>query len=135
MAEGLLALLGHDEGDPKVVAAREDASALGDLVETLARARSDRKLTQTDVAVEMGTTQSAISNFERTGGDPKISTILRYARAIGAKIKFVAVFDQSTTSCDKPDRVPARAAQAGAGAGALDGPIYLAASHIRVAAQ
>lgn len=34
----------------------------------------------------METTQSAVSDFERLGGDPKLSTIQRYARAVGVRL-------------------------------------------------
>lgn len=132
MPEGLFALLGYDEADPKVAAAREDASELSDLIETLTRARHDRGLTQKAVAHEMETTQSAVSNFERIGGDPKISTILRYARAIGAAVQFVVTFNRQGQ--DAPTHVPVRAAQAGQSS--FDGPLYLDANRqIRVAAQ
>lgn len=93
MASGLLALLGVDENDPKVAAGRGVAEQLASLVETLVHARRDMKLTQSDVAEAMETTQSAVSNFERIGGDPKFSTILRYAYAIGAKVHFKVNFD------------------------------------------
>jgi DNA-binding XRE family transcriptional regulator len=85
----LLKLLGHDERDPQVAGARRDASVLSNVIHSLVRARVARHLKQEDVAVAMGTTQSAISNFERTGGDPKISTVLRYARAVGVRVTFV----------------------------------------------
>ncbi|MEU0512568.1 helix-turn-helix transcriptional regulator [Amycolatopsis sp. NPDC006125] len=93
MAGKLLALLGIDENDRRVAAGRQVAGQLADVVETLVRARHHRKLTQSAVAEEMETTQSAVSNFERIGGDPKFSTILRYAHAIGAKVHFKVSFD------------------------------------------
>ncbi len=89
MSNRLLESLGFDKDDPKVRAAREDATLLANLIETLVRARVERRLTQEHVAAVMATTQSSVSNFERVGGDPKLSTILRYARAVGARVQFV----------------------------------------------
>jgi transcriptional regulator with XRE-family HTH domain len=82
-----LAGLGFDRDDPQVVAAMEDAEAHMRLVETLVGIREGRKLKQKIVAERMGTTQSRVSNFERIGGDPRLSTILRYARAVDAKVR------------------------------------------------
>jgi DNA-binding XRE family transcriptional regulator len=82
--------LGLDPHDPEVVAAEEDTNTHMDLIETLVTIRNHRKLTQADVAVRMGTTQSRVSNFERLGGDPRLTTIFRYARAVGAKVRMNA---------------------------------------------
>lgn len=82
-----LAELGFDRDDPQVAAAVEDAEAHMRLVETLVAVREGRKLKQKVVAKRMGTTQSRVSNFERIGGDPRLSTILRYARAVDAKVR------------------------------------------------
>lgn len=107
MSSRLLESLGFDKDDPKVRAVREDAAVLANLIETLVRARLERKLTQEHVAAAMDTTQSAVSNFERVGGDPKLSTILRYARAIGARVQFV------TSLANGVRLVPARTASSG----------------------
>lgn len=82
-----MADLGFDVEDPKVAAALEDAEAHMRLVETLVSVRKNRKLRQRVVADRMETTQSRVSNFERVGGDPRLSTILRYARAVDAKVR------------------------------------------------
>ncbi len=87
----LLADFGIDPDDPEVVGAAEDTAAHMDLIETLVGLRTDSKLTQIAVAARMGTTQSRVSNFERIGGDPRLSTILRYARAVGAKVRMTPV--------------------------------------------
>ena len=82
-----MAELGFDAADPKVAAALEDAEAHMRLVEALVSIRKNRKLRQRVVADRMETTQSRVSNFERVGGDPRLSTILRYARAVDAKVR------------------------------------------------
>jgi transcriptional regulator with XRE-family HTH domain len=62
--------------------ARADSSLLNDLV----RMRKDKGLTQQIVAERMNRDKSAVSNFERLGIDPHLSTIRRYAAAIGAAV-------------------------------------------------
>lgn len=55
-----------------------------DLVET----RKQRKLTQQQVADLLGVEQATISSFEDINNDPKLSTIVRYAHAVGATIAY-----------------------------------------------
>ena len=45
-------------------------------------------MTQQDVADKLGITQSAVSQFESFGGNPRMMTVLAYALAIGAKLNF-----------------------------------------------
>lgn len=93
MGNDLLALLAVDENDPQVASGQAVAAELADLIESLVRARRDCGITQQDIAEAMETTQSVISNFERIGGDPKFSTIARYAHAIGGQLNARIVFD------------------------------------------
>lgn len=86
MPDDLLTELGIDLDDAEVVADRADAAELGDLVESLVRLRRELGLRQKDVARIIGSTQSAVSDFERIGGDPRLTTIQRYARALGARV-------------------------------------------------
>lgn len=111
MGSKLLGLLGYDEQDPQVAAGRKHGAAIARLIETLVRARERLGLRQVQVAKAMGTTQSAISNFERVGGDPKMSTVLRYADAIGADVQFMVIFPANGAKA--PARITAQAAQAG----------------------
>lgn len=83
----LLSELGFDPDDQHVVETREDVVALMDLVYRLVELRKEAGLTQAQVAARMGTTQSAVSDFERLGGDPRQSTIQRYARAVDARLE------------------------------------------------
>ncbi len=56
---------------------------------------------QKQVAQAMETTQSAVSDFERLGGDPRLTTIMRYARAVGMAVATKAhVVDASGPSRD-----------------------------------
>lgn len=52
----------------------------------LRKLRKERKLKQTDVAARMGVERSQIAALEGGYYDTRISTILRYADAIGARV-------------------------------------------------
>lgn len=82
----LAGLLGIDLDDPRTSAAVSDQDAVMMLVETLVRHRKACRITQKQVAQAMETTQSAVSDFERLGGDPRLTTIMRYARAVGMAV-------------------------------------------------
>lgn len=81
----LLANLGLED-DAATHEAWEDADSIARLIRTLVGIRNDKKLTQAQIAEAMGTTQSAVSDLERTAGDPRLSTVQRYARAAGVKV-------------------------------------------------
>ncbi|MDG2261774.1 MAG: helix-turn-helix transcriptional regulator, partial [Actinomycetota bacterium] len=49
--------------------------------------RKERGLSQTEVAADMGTSQSAVARLE-SGADVRLSTLERYASAIGATVTF-----------------------------------------------
>lgn len=57
------------------------------LVHELIELRHARRLSQTDVAAAMGTSQSAVARIE-SGADVRLTTLGRYASAIGASIQF-----------------------------------------------
>lgn len=137
MATGLISLLGLDENDPKVAAGKKVAAQLADTVEKLFRARRDCGLTQAEVAERMETTQSAVSNFERIGGDPKLSTILRYAHAIGAQVHIGVSFNgHSSVTTSQSTRVTARSSEAGMPSVVYPSGVYVAADRpIMVAAR
>ncbi|WP_433254011.1 helix-turn-helix domain-containing protein [Streptosporangium sp. CA-135522] len=79
-------LLGIDLDDPEVRRESEAIERDMRLIETLVRLRRARGLTQAQVAERMGRSQPAVSDFERLGGDPHLSTIRRYALAVGADV-------------------------------------------------
>lgn len=56
------------------------------LILALARRRDALGLTQAEVARRMGTSQSAVTRLENGGVDPRLSSLLRYARAVGAHL-------------------------------------------------
>jgi transcriptional regulator with XRE-family HTH domain len=56
------------------------------LILQLARRRRSFGLSQTQVAAYMGTSQSAVARLEAGEVDTRVSTLERYAAAIGARI-------------------------------------------------
>lgn len=72
------------------VLAREHRTMRTDLVAL----RREAGLTQGDVAERMGVTQQAVSKFERYDSDPKLSTVRRYANAVGALVEHRVERDQ-----------------------------------------
>lgn len=62
--------------------------ARAELLNDLVALRRASGLRQVDVAAAMGVGQPSVSELERGETSPKLSTLQRYARAIGAKIDF-----------------------------------------------
>ncbi|HEU5128437.1 MAG TPA: helix-turn-helix domain-containing protein [Glycomyces sp.] len=60
------------------------------VVERLRAARVERGLSQAALAERIGTTQSAIARLESGHSDPRLSTLERYARAVGVEPTFDA---------------------------------------------
>ena len=50
--------------------------------------RKAKGLTQKVIARRMGVEQPAVSQFEKTTGDPRLSTLQRYARAVECRLDF-----------------------------------------------
>ena len=73
---------------PSVLQAQAMQMASGDyaLLEALIDKREEMGLTQADLASKIGVSQQAVSKFERMDADPRLSTIRRYALAVGLKI-------------------------------------------------
>jgi DNA-binding XRE family transcriptional regulator len=89
MGNDLLDLLGIDPDDQRYRDALEDAKEAERLIDALVALRNKLGITQAQIAEQMETTQSAVSKFERAGGDPHLSTVQRYARAVGARFRGV----------------------------------------------
>jgi transcriptional regulator with XRE-family HTH domain len=64
------------------------AEDLDEAVAALARRRVALGLSQTVVAARMGTSQSAVARLEAGGSDPRLSTLERYAAALGTSVSF-----------------------------------------------
>lgn len=57
-----------------------------ELVQSLALMRTELGLSQTEVAARMGTSQSAVARLEAGDADPRLSTLERYAAALGRSL-------------------------------------------------
>src|SRR5215471_10421981 len=64
------------------------ADDMDELIEHLVSVRRQRGLSQTEVAARMGTSQSALARIESTQSDLRMSTIVRYAAALGVEVGF-----------------------------------------------
>jgi ribosome-binding protein aMBF1 (putative translation factor) len=72
---------------PEMLAVAEDTDSLIDFVMLLRSTRKSEGVTQVEIAQRLNTTQSSISEFERIGGDPRIQSLQRYARAMGYRVR------------------------------------------------
>jgi predicted transcriptional regulator len=57
-----------------------------DLIEELVRLRQESELSQTELAARMGTSQSAVARLESGDLDARLSTLERYAAALGRTV-------------------------------------------------
>lgn len=80
-------LLNEELRVPEFAAAYKDATAREEMLRDLLEARRAAGLTQIEVAERMGTTQSAVSELEGGVGDPRLTTLQRYARAVGRRLE------------------------------------------------
>ena len=69
--------------NPKVKAAYDEMADEYALAGALIDARLKAKLTQSELARRMGTTQSAIARLESGRAMPSGATLLRFAKAVG----------------------------------------------------
>ena len=58
-----------------------------ELARQLANRRKDAGLTQVEIAKRMGTSQGQIARFE-AGADTRLSTVARYAAAVGVRVSW-----------------------------------------------
>jgi ribosome-binding protein aMBF1 (putative translation factor) len=72
----------------------EAATRARALLRELAKRRGELGLSQTVVAARMGTSQSALARLEGGESDPRISTVERFALAIGEELSITGVDDQ-----------------------------------------
>jgi ribosome-binding protein aMBF1 (putative translation factor) len=72
------------------------------LVSDLAAQRQLAGLSQTEVAARMGTSQSAVARLEAGGADVRVSTLERYAAAVGGQIHWQARLDGAPAGQEEP---------------------------------
>lgn len=80
-------LMGDEFKTPEALLAQELSSEHQHLLAELVAIRVRRRISQDDMARALGLTQATISAFERIGNDPHLSTVRRYARALGVMIR------------------------------------------------
>lgn len=74
------------ELSPRARHALELADAERSLIEGLVKLRRDSGLKASEVARKIDRHKSAVSRFESLDGDPRLSTVFRYALAVGARV-------------------------------------------------
>ena len=72
--------------DPVFPGFRDMAERRRRLSVELVERRRSRGLSQTEVAARMGTSQSAVARLEAGEGDIRLSTLERYATAVGFQL-------------------------------------------------
>ena len=82
------------------------------LLRELAEGRVELGLSQTAVAAEMGTSQSAVARIESGNADVKMSTVERYAATLGRKVQWRIEPATSRTGARSPRRSATKAATA-----------------------
>jgi transcriptional regulator with XRE-family HTH domain len=58
------------------------------LISELVTTRKERGLSQTEIAAQMGTSQSAVARLERGDVDVRLSTVERYAAVLGQTVDY-----------------------------------------------
>lgn len=89
----------NDPGSPARKRARDLARADEKLHAKLLRAREIQGLTQQGIADIMGVSQPTVASFEAYDNDPKLSTIRRYAHAVGVTISHSVTLDGLELDC------------------------------------
>jgi ribosome-binding protein aMBF1 (putative translation factor) len=94
--EDLIAeLTAQDLEFPAALAAAEERRAL---MKRLQAARKAARLSRAAVAARMGTSESAVARMEGGALDARISTVARFAAAVGARLEIAAVSPDATRS-------------------------------------
>lgn len=89
------------EEDADFRAAVADAEHLLRVLSDYGATRRGKKLSQSKVAQLMGTTQSAISELEKGIPEPRISTLMRYARILGKRLRLMLVDEKPVAYRDR----------------------------------
>lgn len=75
------------EDDPTIGSRVAAALERRELARDLANRRRSAGLTQSELAKRMGTSQGQVTRFE-SGADTRLSTVARYAAAVGMKVEW-----------------------------------------------
>lgn len=80
-------MIGEDEEQPPPFPGfREIAERRRHVIDDLTSARREQGLSQTEVAARMGTSQSVVARIESADSDVRLSTLERYATAVGRRL-------------------------------------------------
>ena len=88
-------------GAPERLAALREATVAEIGLHELRRALNR---SQAELALSMGSSQPAVSQFER-GEDVRLSSLRRYLEGLGARLRLVALFDDGETETEIPLRI------------------------------
>ncbi len=77
-----------DDDLPLLPGFREMAQRQQSLVNDLVARRRELGLSQNEIAARMGTSQPAVARLEAGGVDARMSTLQRYADAVGVRLDF-----------------------------------------------
>lgn len=80
-------LIESERVDRRFIDAFEDAEDRSRMWQSMVDWTFEQKITQKTIGTRMGVAQSTISQFE-AGGDHRLSTMQRYARAINGRLEF-----------------------------------------------
>lgn len=75
----------HEDATARLAALLVDEDE--SLIDRLIEMRRAAELSQKDVAERLGITQSAVAKFESAERDPRLSTVRRYALAVGVVVR------------------------------------------------
>lgn len=103
-------MLTHKELKARALAradVKREYDRLGDefaLLDEFLKARADAGITLADLAERMGTTQSAIARLESGRGkqSPSLSTLRKYARALGCRLELRLVKEKDSGRSELP---------------------------------
>lgn len=98
MRDKLDDLLGIDTNDSTQQLALDLVESDQRLMRALVQLRRANGVTQEEVGRRMGVTQPAVAALERADADPKLSTLRRYALALGAFVEHKVVQRFGTSS-------------------------------------
>jgi glucokinase len=91
--DDLLQLRAQVQNDPVARGVYEDTVTRASVLAAGPASRRRKRLSQSQVAAAMGTTQSAVSDLEAGRVEPQLRTLQRYARALGRRLD-VAIVDE-----------------------------------------
>lgn len=80
-------MLGVDTSNPAYQRASALVESDRELIRDLVLAREDAGLSQSEVGARMGISQSAVARIESGRRDVRLSTLRRYANAVGASVR------------------------------------------------